>query len=147
MLSGCPPFEGDSEEETFKLIQNLEYDFDDESFDNVSEEAKNLIRNILTYEDQRLSLDEILEHDWISPSDPQIFGSNRSLDNIVDRLKNFTRATKLRKAVATLIATQISDRDIMETTRAFQMIDKNNDGELSIDELERGMGITSRQQR
>jgi len=146
MLSGCPPFEGDDEAETMKLIETLEYDFDDESFEEVSAEAKDLIKNILTYEDQRMTLDDILEHDWITKNSKSSEYSCMNV-NLVDKLKNFTRATKLRKAVATLIATQISDNDILESMKAFQNIDKNNDGELSIEELERGMGTSTLQQR
>ena len=30
MICGCPPFDGDSEDEVMELVQNIEYDFDDE---------------------------------------------------------------------------------------------------------------------
>ena len=65
MLCGCPPFDGDSEEEVIELVEKIEYDFDDECFDNVSEEVKDLIRKILVPEKDRLSLQQVLQHDWI----------------------------------------------------------------------------------
>lgn len=139
MLCGCPPFEGNDTEETFKLIERIEYDFEDELFDSVSEEAKDLISKILTPEDQRLTLEQVLEHPWIYKS----MHSTEAVvvnTNLIDRLKKFTKTTRLRKAVATLIATQVSDKDIKESINTFNSIDKNMDGYITIDELERGMG-------
>lgn len=146
MLCGCPPFEGDDEDETFKLIENIEYDFDDELFISVSEEAKDLISKILTPESERLTLQEVLEHPWIKHNDLSNSGSIIDV-NLTDRLRNFTKATKLRKAVATLIATQVSDQDISEVIKTFNSIDKNMDGYITLDELERGMAMTSIDER
>ena len=138
MLCGFYPFEGDNAEETFKLIENIDYDFEDEIFDLISAEAKDLISKILTPERERLTLEQVLEHPWISNN-----SESKDFDNIntnlIDRLRNFTRCTRLRKAVATLIATQVSDIDVKESTKAFNKIDTNMDGWITLEELERGM--------
>ena len=110
------------------------------------QEAKDLISKILTPESQRLTLQEVLEHPWV------VNNANKS-DNgdvntsLIDRLKNFTRCTRLRKAVATLIATQVSDVDIKDNIKTFNSIDKNMDGYITIDELERGMASTTPDER
>lgn len=145
MLCGCPPFDGEDEEETFAQIEKIEYDFDD-GFENVSEDAKDLIRNILKPESERLTLQEVLEHDWVQKYSATNDGKV-VLVNLAERLKNFTRATKLRKAVSTLIATQISDRDISDSIRTFQAIDKNMDGYITMEELEEGMASLTPEQR
>jgi myosin-light-chain kinase len=38
---------GDSDVETFANISGIAYDFDDEAFDSISEEAKDFIRKLL----------------------------------------------------------------------------------------------------
>lgn len=47
LLSGLSPFMGDSDVETFANISGIAYDFDDEAFDNIGEEAKDFIRKLL----------------------------------------------------------------------------------------------------
>ena len=66
MLCGFYPFEGEDEKETFKLIENIDYDFDDEIFDSISDEAKDLIQKMLTPEKDRITLKQVLEHPWIT---------------------------------------------------------------------------------
>lgn len=55
MLSGYPPFDGDTEKDIFDAIETGEYDFDDEGWEFVSEEAKLLIANLLCPEKERMS--------------------------------------------------------------------------------------------
>ena len=45
-LSGLSPFMGDSDLETMANVTKAEYDFDDESFDIISEEAKDFISRL-----------------------------------------------------------------------------------------------------
>ena len=46
-LSGLSPFMGESDLETMANVTTAEYDFDDESFDPISDEAKDLINKLL----------------------------------------------------------------------------------------------------
>lgn len=45
-LSGASPFLGDSKQETFANITNIDYSFDDEYFGNTSELAKDFISRL-----------------------------------------------------------------------------------------------------
>lgn len=66
LLSGFSPFMGDNEGETLSNIQECEWDFDDECFDEISAMAKDFIENLLTIEqDERLEATDCLEHDWL----------------------------------------------------------------------------------
>ena len=47
MLSGYPPFDGDSEKEIFDAIEEGEFDFDDSVWEDVSDEAKMFISKLL----------------------------------------------------------------------------------------------------
>ena len=47
LLSGYPPFYGDSDKEILDAVIQGYYDFDDEVWDEVSAEAKDIIRKLL----------------------------------------------------------------------------------------------------
>lgn len=46
-LSGLSPFMGNNDTETFANITRAEYDFDDEAFDAISQDAKDFIVSLL----------------------------------------------------------------------------------------------------
>lgn len=46
-LTGCTPFGGDTDQETFVSITQAEVDFPDELFTDISEEAKDFICGLL----------------------------------------------------------------------------------------------------
>ncbi|XP_057768306.1 serine/threonine-protein kinase Aurora-3-like [Salvia miltiorrhiza] len=64
-LYGVPPFEAESQRDTFKRILKVDLTFP--STPEVSEEAKDLISKLLVKESsKRLSLEKIMEHPWIT---------------------------------------------------------------------------------
>ena len=46
-LTGYSPFQGDTHQETFLNVSMCEYDFEDEVFDEVSQDAKDFIEDLL----------------------------------------------------------------------------------------------------
>jgi serine/threonine protein kinase len=46
-LSGASPFLGEDNQETFTNIIQVDYQFDEEYFDEISDEAKDFIRKLL----------------------------------------------------------------------------------------------------
>ena len=48
MLSGYPPFYADDDQEVLEAIASGQYDFNDEVWDEVSDLAKDLIKNSLS---------------------------------------------------------------------------------------------------
>ena len=47
LLSGFPPFFGETNKETYRKILKCDYDFDEEEWKGVSEEAKDFVRRLL----------------------------------------------------------------------------------------------------
>jgi len=67
LLSGCSPFLGDDKTETFTNISQVEYEFDEEYFANVSDLAKNFIDKFLVKDQKaRSTIKESLQHPWIT---------------------------------------------------------------------------------
>ena len=46
-LSGCSPFLGDNNQETYENIVKVDYHFDEEYFDSISDHAKSFVKDLL----------------------------------------------------------------------------------------------------
>ncbi|XP_068117474.1 myosin light chain kinase 3 isoform X2 [Hyperolius riggenbachi] len=67
LVSGLSPFLGESDAETMNYIVNCNWEFDLETFEQVSEEAKDFISKLLVKEKScRLSAGQCLKHEWLS---------------------------------------------------------------------------------
>lgn len=78
---------GDTDVDTFANITRADYDFDDEAFDAVSQEAKDFISGLLVHrKEDRMSADDCLASQWLSPDDEDIKQSRKIC---TDKLKKF----------------------------------------------------------
>ncbi|KAK7507540.1 hypothetical protein BaRGS_00001475, partial [Batillaria attramentaria] len=69
LLSGYSPFAGEDHKQTFSLVNNVDYDFDDDVWDSVSDDAKDFIKRLLIKDkNQRMTIDEALAHPWLNPT-------------------------------------------------------------------------------
>eukprot|EP01130_Rhizamoeba_saxonica_P000005 TRINITY_DN0_c2_g1_i2.p1 TRINITY_DN0_c2_g1~~TRINITY_DN0_c2_g1_i2.p1 ORF type:complete len:266 (+),score=80.95 TRINITY_DN0_c2_g1_i2:428-1225(+) len=67
LLAGYPPFYAENDTALFEKIMNAEYDFDDECWDDVTDEAKDFIEHLLVKEpSERFTAEESLEHPWLT---------------------------------------------------------------------------------
>ena len=67
MLSGTPPFYHEDNFELFEIIKQGHYNFDAPAWQQISNEAKDLINRLLVVEpDNRISPEEIRNHPWIT---------------------------------------------------------------------------------
>ena len=66
MLSGKPPFGGKNNNEILNNVLNGKYDFTGPTWKNISDEAKDLISNLLQRQaDMRYTSEEAFNHPWI----------------------------------------------------------------------------------
>lgn len=67
MLCGFHPFFEEDAQETRNKILSARYEFPSPYWDNISEEAKDMIRKLLVLDsDKRLGAAEILQHPWLN---------------------------------------------------------------------------------
>ncbi|XP_011642090.1 serine/threonine-protein kinase 17B-like [Pogonomyrmex barbatus] len=67
LLTGCSPFGGDTKQETFCNISRCRLDFPDDLFEDVSEEARDLMRKLMVKDpNERLTVTECLQHPWLN---------------------------------------------------------------------------------
>lgn len=78
---------GDSDVDTFANITRADYDFDDEAFEAVTQNAKDFISNLLVHrKEDRLSAVQCLNHVWLSHDNDD---SSSKIRICTDKLKKF----------------------------------------------------------
>jgi calcium-dependent protein kinase len=139
LLSGTMPFEGENEEKIKKKIIVGDYKMEGSVWEGVSEEAKDLIRKMLTYDpSQRISAVTALEHEWFKKY-IEYKDATMAVIKALTNLKSFKAEQKLQQAAITFIVSQLATSDDMnEIQIAFKDLDKNMDAKLSLDEIKEG---------
>ncbi|XP_041858311.1 myosin light chain kinase, smooth muscle isoform X2 [Melanotaenia boesemani] len=66
LLSGLSPFMGDNDNETLSNVTSATWDFEDEAFDEISDNAKDFITNLLKKDMKaRLTCAQCYQHPWL----------------------------------------------------------------------------------
>lgn len=105
LLGGYSPFEEKSQAELFRRIRAGDFEFHEEFWHSVSEDAKDLICSLLTVNPKkRLTATQALSHTWMTVSDDIL--ASMDLGANLTELKRFNAKRKFKAAVKTIIATQ-----------------------------------------
>ncbi len=137
MISGLLPFEGTTDADIEDSIKNIRYDFDDDVWKDSSDEVRDLISKMLTYEKDRITPKEALKHPWLEK-----FSENRedtAKMSYVEKLEDFKDSNNLKKAILSFLATKVNDDEIKEEIELFNSFDSNNDGYITKKELKKGL--------
>ena len=133
LLSGEPPFNGMNDEEIYSKIKEMKFTFPEQQWNNISIDAKDLIKKMICNENERLSAIEVLEHDWIKNCAPN---SKGTLSNInIQYFKKYKNMHKIKRAIYTFIALRLSDEETKYLKRLFQFFDVDNDGRITLNEM------------
>lgn len=99
LLSGTPPFYEEDNFALFEQIKACKYDFDVETWQYVSDDAKDFISKVLVADPKkRLTCVQMLEHPWMNAklsSDKNIQGAQKQLQKYVSIRKE--KSQKFRK--------------------------------------------------
>lgn len=120
------------------MVKKGVFDFDGEEWEDVSNEAKDLIQKLITKPERRLTAQEALDHVWI-----KTLAKNAKQERLqkvnLDSLKKFQHHQKLKQAALTAIAVQANPNDIKNLKDTFRALDVNGDGSLTLEELRHGL--------
>jgi len=145
MLCGYPPFYGETDAEVLSKVRLGSYSFSPQDWANVSKEAKDLIRKMLQKDlKQRATAEVVVSDTWIKDKAPTADKVDLSKD-FVSNLQGFRKEHKLKKAALHIIANTLDDGKIKAMRAAFLAMDENQDGQLTVAEIRKGMaasGIT-----
>ncbi|XP_043082230.1 myosin light chain kinase, smooth muscle-like isoform X2 [Puntigrus tetrazona] len=103
LLSGESPFQGNNDAETLALVTAAQWEFDPESFDEITDEAKDFISGLLRKDKRtRLSCEKALAHPWIALFDDSNSRSTKSLNK--EKMRRFLARQKWKKTGKALLA-------------------------------------------
>uniref|UniRef100_A0A3B5B235 Myosin light chain kinase, smooth muscle-like n=1 Tax=Stegastes partitus TaxID=144197 RepID=A0A3B5B235_9TELE len=103
LLSGESPFQGNSDAETLALVTAAQWEFEEESFEEITEEAKNFISSLLSKDTRRrMSCNEALKHPWMAAFDSGDLTTTKSLSK--EKMKRFLARQKWKKAGKAMLA-------------------------------------------
>lgn len=139
MLCGSPPFNGHNDDEILSSVLRGQFTFDLPEFEQISDYAKKLIQKMLTFNPkQRISIADAINDIWFKV----VLSKKEVILNpaVLSNLKNFNVRNKMQEAIYFFIINNMTSKeeknDLMEN---FKMLDTNQDGVLSKDELIAGL--------
>ncbi|XP_076902493.1 calcium-dependent protein kinase 26-like [Bidens hawaiensis] len=138
LLCGVPPFYADTEEDIFEEVLHGKLDFSIDPWPNISEGAKDLVKKMLVRDrKKRITAHEILCHPWISVDG---VAPDKPLDPaVLIHLTRFSAMNKLKKMALKVIASKLSEEEIAGLKQMFKMIDTDNSGNITFEELKIGL--------
>eukprot|EP00405_Crypthecodinium_cohnii_P022194 CAMPEP_0206468668 /NCGR_PEP_ID=MMETSP0324_2-20121206/29780_1 /ASSEMBLY_ACC=CAM_ASM_000836 /TAXON_ID=2866 /ORGANISM="Crypthecodinium cohnii, Strain Seligo" /LENGTH=538 /DNA_ID=CAMNT_0053942197 /DNA_START=265 /DNA_END=1881 /DNA_ORIENTATION=+ len=138
LLVGYMPFGGSSERAQIANIRAGRYIWREERWKNVSDSAKDFVKQILVVnQEKRLTPEQALNHPWIlNKGPPSVFTPGSGFDEShAQALASFARESHFRRAVMQLMAWSLTAEERGQVRDAFLALDKDNSGNISLLEL------------
>ncbi|KAG6971019.1 hypothetical protein JG687_00002266 [Phytophthora cactorum] len=102
LLCGYPPFHDDNHNALFKKIKKGKFQFDSPYWDHVSDDAKDLISQMLVVDpEKRATVDQLLAHRWVTGTEL----ATVQLTSALEELRRFNARRKFKAAVSTVSTT------------------------------------------
>jgi Ca2+-binding EF-hand superfamily protein len=145
LICGNKPFTGNTEEEIYKAIKSNELKFKDKVWDNISNEAKSLIKSMLVKnKKKRININQALYSDWIikninKKNASNIHDEKYIKENIIKNIVKFKNINQIQLLALFYVIHNLIDfnknEQIKKITKEFYFYDKDGDGKLSEEEF------------
>mmetsp|Transcript_4592 Transcript_4592/g.12777 ORF Transcript_4592/g.12777 Transcript_4592/m.12777 type:complete len:526 (+) Transcript_4592:190-1767(+) len=138
LLSGVPPFYGETEQQIFEAILRGRLDLQSDPWPQITPAAKDCVKKMLVQDPkQRATADQILQHEWMRVNG---VASDKPLDNaIATRIKKFANLNKLKKEAMKVMAKNIAPDEVTGLREVFKNIDKDSSGTITVEEMREAM--------
>ena len=135
-LSGDPPFNGPNDSAIYSKIAQMKFTFPEKKWSSISKEAKDLITHMIAPEPQRYTAKQVIEHPWFkNASSVPISATNFNTAFFID----YVRGSQLKKMSLLYIASRLDENEIENLKKAFEAFDNCKDGQITFDELRKGL--------
>jgi calcium-dependent protein kinase len=145
LLSARPPFGGQDDTDIMERVATGEYDLESPPFDKVSKSALDLIRKLLTMDvNKRISAEQALNHPWFKEQQSKdLYNRIKDTDTIkdlIENLKHYKRTSIIQEtALAYLVHHFPQIKDVVNSCKLFNQMDKSGDGKITKAELLKGL--------
>jgi len=130
LLTGRPPFYGTDNKEILRRIIRAKVVFP--KHNKLSSAAKDFLMRLIRKDTgKRLSAKQALEHSWLKGS-----AAKEDLGReLMENLNNYSNVSKLKKVLVRMLANQMTTADQEALKKQFNLMDKNGDGQINLEEL------------
>jgi calcium-dependent protein kinase len=134
LLSGEPPFHGDSPSQIMRRVREGEYDMDQNTWRFISPSGKDMVHRLMTMDPtERMTLSEVMAHAWWDDAARRM---NPLPANVVASIKAFEKENKIMRKAIAIIVRGIQDSPEFDNLRiAFEDFDHDRDGSITVEEL------------
>ena len=134
LLTGNPPFSGNTDKEVYNLITQIKYDFDKEKWKNISKYARDLIKNMLTPAKNRYTAKQVLASKWF---EVKLKNENDKNIDILDyrHINKYKTFNKFKQAILTFIASRLSSEESKKMQNIFFNIDEDKKGFITFEDF------------
>ena len=145
LLSARPPFGGEDDNEIMERVSTGKYDLESPPFNKLSKNSIDLIKRLLTMDpEQRISAEQALNHPWFKEFKSQEIynriNNNNTMKNLIENMKSYKRTSVIQEtALAYLVHHFPQIKDVVNSCKLFNQIDKSGDGKITKAELLRGL--------
>lgn len=138
LLSGYPPFTGDSTQAIFRAILTTDIDFASDPWPKISPEAIDCVKRMLVKDwRKRATAEEMLKHAWMKENGCAI---DKPIEpEVLKRMKGFGKMNKLQREAVLVIARNMPSQEIQGLREMFKAMDKDGSGIISVAELKEGL--------
>ena len=142
LLCGYPPFNGNTNVDIFHAIQNQNPIFGGEEWEDITPEAKDLIKQMLKKNpNERLTAEMCLRHKWFKMLDD--FDRNKNSQkfkqiqiNAIQHMSQFVNENRFKQAVLQFIGTQFNiQKEEGDLRDLFKSMDVSGTGQLTKEEF------------
>ena len=138
LLCGYPPFNGNTNVDIFHAIQNQNPIFGGEEWEDITSEAKDLIKLMLKKNpSERLSAEQCLSHRWFKIMENSEKNKNQKISkqiqiNAIQHMAKFVHENRFKQAVLQFISTQFNiQKEENDLKELFKSMDVTGTGQLS----------------
>jgi len=145
LLSARPPFGGEDDTDIMERVAIGEYDLESPPFDKLSKNALDLIKRLLTMDvNERINAEQALNHPWFKDNkSKELFNrlnGNETMKTLIENLKSYKRTSIIQEtALAYLVHHFPQNKDVVNSCKLFNQIDKTGDGKINKTELLKGL--------
>ena len=141
LLSGCPPFFGRTKRDIYRAIVSDIPSFG-KARSSLSPEAVQFVLSCLAKDPaRRMTSEQLLNHAWLQGNCGAINIDESIANEIIRDMAAFRKQNVFQTGVVSLLgALRVQSEELVNMKKMFLRLDTSQDGFLTVDELQEGMG-------